>query len=233
VAVFSIQADVPVICWSARKIQHFLLLLLAPLFLFSIVIADGGGVSPKLMALIESKYGEPAKNRILAWQELIARNQGLDELSQLKLVNDFFNETPYYADDEIWGKEDYWATPVEMLSIDGADCEDYSIAKYFTLREMGMPIEKLRITYVKALDLNQAHMVLAYYAYPDAEPVVLDNLIGQIKEASQRQDLVPIYSFNGDGLWLAKSRGKGRRVGRSDRISLWQDLIAKMEKEGD
>jgi len=185
------------------------------------------------MAWVESKYGESAKNRIMDWQELIARNQGLDELSQLKLVNDFFNETPYYPDDEIWDKEDYWATPVEMLSIDGADCEDYSIAKYFTLREMGVPIEKLRITYVKALDLNQAHMVLAYYAHPDAEPVVLDNLIGQIKEASQRQDLAPIYSFNGDGLWLAKSRGKGKRVGRSDRISLWQDLITKMENEGD
>jgi len=233
VTAFSIQANVLVICWPDRKAQYFLLLLFVSLFFFSIVIADGGGVSPKVMAWVESKYGESAKTRIMDWQELIARNQGVDELSQLKLVNDFFNETPYYPDDEIWGKEDYWATPVEMLSIDGADCEDYSIAKYFTLREMGVPVEKLRITYVKALDLNQAHMVLAYYAYPDAEPVVLDNLIGQIKAASKRQDLAPIYSFNGDGLWLAKSRGKGRRVGQSDRISLWQDLITKMENESD
>ncbi len=227
----SIQADFLVVCWPEKRVRCFLWLLLISFF-FSIVVADGGGISPKVMAWVENKYGESAKNRIMDWQELIARNQGLDEQSQLELVNDFFNETPFRSDDEIWGKEDYWATPIEMLSIDGADCEDYSIAKYFTLRQMGVSIEKLRITYVKALELNQAHMVLAYYAFPGAEPVILDNLIDRIEVASQRDDLAPVYSFNGDGLWLAKSRGRGKRVGRSERISLWQDLMTKIENEG-
>jgi len=230
VGTLAIQANVLVICWPGKRVRSFLWLLLTSFF-FSIVVADGSGISPKVMAWVESQYGESAKNRIMNWQELIARNQGLDEQSQLMLVNNFFNKTPFRADDEVWGKTDYWATPIEMLSIDGADCEDYSIAKYVTLREMGVPIEKLRITYVKALDLNQAHMVLAYYASPDAEPVILDNLIDRIETASQRSDLAPVYSFNGDGLWLAKSRGRGKRVGRSERISLWQDLITKMANE--
>ncbi len=228
--LFSVQTDGLLIYGAGKRVRSFLWLLLAP-FLFSIVIADGSGISPKIMAWIESEYGASAKSRIMNWQALIARNQGLDEQSQLRLVNDFFNKTPFRSDNEIWGKTDYWATPVEMLSIDGADCEDYSIAKYFTLREMGVPIEKLRITYVKALDLNQAHMVLAYYASPGTEPVILDNLIGRIEAASQRPDLAPVYSFNGDGLWLAKNRGRGKRVGRSERISLWQDLITKMANE--
>ncbi len=223
--------DISALCWSARKWQSAPLLLLLSLFFLSMVIADSGGISPKTMAWVVDRYGASAKSRILGWQELIARNQGLDEQRQLELVNDFFNRVRYGTDDEIWGKTDYWATPVEMLSINAADCEDYSIAKYFTLREMGMPIEKLRITYVKSLELDQAHMVLAYYERPDAEPLVLDNLTDRIEMASQRQDLVPVYSFNGDGLWLAKSRGRGKRVGRSDRISLWQDLIAKMANE--
>jgi len=220
-----------VVCGSARKMQLLPLLLLLSLFFLSMVIADSSGISPKAMAWVVDRYGTSAKSRILGWQDLIARNQGLDEQSQLELVNDFFNQVRYSTDDEIWGKTDYWATPVEMLSINAADCEDYSIAKYFTLRKMGMPIEKLRITYVKSLELNQAHMVLAYYERPDAEPLVLDNLTDRIEVASQRQDLVPVYSFNGDGLWLAKSRGRGRRVGDSGRISLWQDLIAKMASE--
>lgn len=219
------------VCGSARKTQLLPLLLLLSLFFLSMVIADSSGISPKAMAWVVDRYGTSAKSRILGWQDLIARNQGLDEQSQLELVNDFFNQVRYSTDDEIWGKTDYWATPVEMLSINAADCEDYSIAKYFTLRKMGMPIEKLRITYVKSLELNQAHMVLAYYERPDAEPLVLDNLTDRIEVASQRQDLVPVYSFNGDGLWLAKSRGRGRRVGDSGRISLWQDLIAKMASE--
>jgi len=62
------------------------------------------------------------------------------------------------------------------LASNGADCEDFSIAKYFALKELGVPIQRLRITYVKAVRLNQAHMVLAYYPEPDAVPLILDNL---------------------------------------------------------
>ncbi|MFC1614999.1 transglutaminase-like cysteine peptidase [Patescibacteria group bacterium] len=189
------------------------------------------GIRIEVMDWIENRYGMSAINRIMDWQDLITHNRELPERDQLKLVNDFFNEIDYYTDNEIWGKTDYWATPVEMLAVDGADCEDYAIAKYFTLREMGIPAEKLRITYVKALELDQAHMVLFYYEHEYAKPVVLDNLIGQIRPASERQDLAPVYGFNGDGLWLAKSRGRGRKVGGSERISLWQNLTTKMEKE--
>ncbi|VAX07956.1 FIGfam010717 [hydrothermal vent metagenome] len=204
----------------------------AVLFSFSMALAEGIGLTPKVIAWVEDKYGSSARDKVSEWQELIARHQGKDDMQLLRLVNDFFNQVPFYSDEQIWDKEDYWATPVEMLSIDGADCEDYSIAKYFTLREMGVPVDKLRITYVKAIELNQAHMVLAYYSRPGAEPLVLDNLIDRIVPASRRRDLKPVYSFNGEGLWLAKSRGMGKRVGTSKRISLWEDLTARMANEG-
>lgn len=204
----------------------------AVLFSLSMALAEGIGLTPKVMAWVEDKYGSSARDKVSEWQGLIARHQGKDDMQLLRLVNDFFNQVPFYSDERIWGKEDYWATPVEMLSIDGADCEDYSIAKYFTLREMGIPVDKLRITYVKAIELNQAHMVLAYYSRPGAEPLVLDNLIDRIVPASRRRDLKPVYSFNGEGLWLAKSRGMGKRVGTSKRISLWEDLTARMANEG-
>jgi predicted transglutaminase-like cysteine proteinase len=131
---------------------------------------------------------------------------------------------------------DYWATPTEMLASNGGDCEDYSIAKYFTLLALGVNIDKLRITYVKARNLppaEQAHMVLTYYAKPDAIPLVLDNLVPEIKPASERADLLPVYSFNGDGLWLAKERGSGRVEGGSAKISLWTQLNSRMGKEFD
>ena len=118
-----------------------------------------------------------------------------------------------------------------MLASNGGDCEDFSIAKYFTLRELGIPAEKLRLTYVKALKLDQAHMVLTYYSTPDAVPLVLDNLINEIRSATEREDLLPVYSFNGDGLWLAKSRGMEQRVGRSERLSRWQEVIARIDEE--
>lgn len=192
------------------------------------------GLSDRLIAYVGKKYGENAKLRVLDWQKLIATGKNAPIQEKLKLANDFFNRVEFVSDLRHWGKTDYWATPVEMLATNGGDCEDFAIGKYFTLLAMGVPVESLRITYVRALRSNpvdQAHMVLAYYTEPDADPLILDNLDKAIWPASERDDLVPVYSFNGGGLWLAKERGEGRKVGRADRISLWSDLIARMNAE--
>lgn len=211
------------VCWR-RQAWAWLLIT-------SCALADGLGLTAEVLQLVESRYGVGARERVAALQLLIDqhRNDGAED--KLAAVNDFFNEVPYDTDWNLWSQEDYWATPIEMLGIRGADCEDYSIAKYFTLLDMGVPAERLRITYVKAINLNQAHMVLAYYADPDGEPVILDNLTDRIRPASERLDLVPVYGFNGDSLWLSVSRSRGQRVGGSDRINLWNELRQKMARE--
>ena len=206
------------------KKQSGILTLLLCFTTVGFIAADGLGLTDKLLNKILDIYGTEAKNRLLEWQSVVYDNKKAKEEEKLEIVNTFFNKSNFVNDIDHWNVEDYWATPVEFLSTDGGDCEDFSIAKYFTLREMGVPVEKMRIMYVKAIELNQAHMVLTYYPTPDAEPVILDNLINEIKLASSRNDLVPVYSFNADGLWLAKERGKGRRVGSSERIKMWQDL---------
>lgn len=182
----------------------------------------------------EQQWGDlgPARQRIRDWGELLQRSQNLDESAKLKAANDFFNASLAFQDDmTVWQQTDYWATPVEALYKGAGDCEDYAIAKYVTLRQLGIPSDKLRITYVKALRLNQAHMVLTYYATPGAEPLVLDNLIPQIRPASQRSDLLPVYAFNAEGLWLP-GPGGGKRTGSSKQLSRWQDLLTKMRAEG-
>lgn len=199
-------------------------------------LAERIDLSDKVLAFVEKKYGASARNRVTDWKHLIQNNSNKSEAEKLELVNRFFNQTPFVSDMEHWGKEDYWATPIEMLATSGADCEDFAIGKYFTLVQMGVPIKKLQITYVKARNwnpINQAHMVLAYYPSPEAIPIILDNLIPEIKSASLRKDLTPVYSFNGEGLWLAKERGLGKNVGGSNRIKLWTDLSSRMGKETD
>lgn len=203
------------------------LVLGAPSLAFSSALVD---FSPELLQRVEAKWGANAAKRLQALRNLVEQNQDMDEQDKLKLVNDFFNLVPYYTDMEHWGVEDYWATPFEKLTTFGGDCEDYSIAKYFTLRELGVDDGKMRITYVKALDWDQAHMVLTYAPNPRTIPLVLDNLIGEIKPANLRKDLVPVYSFNVQGLWLAKERGSGQYVGGSDRIGQWSDLLARLAK---
>ena len=184
------------------------------------------------IAKLAQQFGPVAKTRLTAWREILTspKYKKLPEPEKLRLVNDFMNQTPFLSDREHWGKEDYWATPIEFLSTNGGDCEDYSIAKYFTLRALGVADDKLRITYVKELVIyNEAHMVLAYFPTPDAEPLVLDNINKSIQPASNRNDLLPVYSFNGSGLWLAKEQtGRGQSVGGSDRIGHWRDLQARL-----
>jgi len=214
--------------------RGFRILLLLLGFALSIVTAAQINISAELLAKVEKKYGVAGRIRVEEWRQLLDSQaaKNLPEKEKLKKVNDFFNQRIDFVDDIVlWKVNDYWATPIEFLAQGAGDCEDYAIAKYFTLKALGVSEEKIRITYVKALELNQAHMVLTYFETPRSVPVVLDNLIPQIKPASQRSDLLPVYSFNGSGLWLAKARGSGQRVGGTERLSLWTDLTQRMMRD--
>ncbi len=211
--------------WAQRLIASLCALLICTQ---SVVALE---LTPHLLDQVQARFGQETRDRFEHWQQLLNSPQTLPEDRKLLLVNSFFNQIKYMNDIDHWQVEDYWATPFELLTSGGGDCEDYSIAKYFTLRQMGVPEEKLRITYVKALKLNQAHMVLAYYPTPDAEPLILDNLANQILPASQRQDLYPVYSFNGDGLWLSKQRGTGKRVGDANKLNQWSLMNERFLKQ--
>ena len=168
-----------------------------------------------------------------AWQQLVRRLQQASETEKLTAVNHFFNQRLFVPDQIIWGRKDYWATPTEFLLKNAGDCEDFAISKYFTLRALGIEDDKLYLTYVRALTLNQAHMVLIYFRTPDATPLVLDNLDPEIKPATRRHDLVPVYSFNGTGLWRAqRNHSKGRRLGPSLRLHKWHSLLARIQRKG-
>ena len=186
-------------------------------------------VSDRLIAQYSERFGPHAAERLLAWK-LYARARGVKpgtEHDLLDEVNRVLNRIAFVDDAVHWGQEDYWATPAESVASNGADCEDYTIAKYFLLKELGVPIAKLRLTYVKSVKLNQAHMVLAYYARPDAEPLVLDNLEDRVRPASQRKDLIPVYSFNDEEVWV-DTRG---RSGSPAQIRNWSALIERLEQE--
>jgi len=195
-------------------------------------------VTPGLVASYTRQFASGVRERIASWVDFARAQKAAPrvvrllagegaELDALQTVNSFFNRIPFLPDISHWGAEDYWATPAETLASDGGDCEDYSIAKYFMLKEFGVPVERLRITYVKATKLNQAHMVLAYYAAPGAEPLILDNLEDRVRPASERSDLVPVYSFNDDDVTLVRDSRKANPL----QIRAWRDLQQKLEAE--
>jgi predicted transglutaminase-like cysteine proteinase len=211
-------------------------LALLAAFALAALAAELAGITDAQIERLAQQFGPTARQHLTGWKDLLEnpKYQRLAEPDKVELVNNFLNRPRFLNDIDHWGKEDYWATPIEFLSTDGGDCEDFSIAKYFTLRALGVPDEKLRLIYVKELVVyKQAHMILAYLPAPDADPLVLDNIDKTIRPASTRTDLLPVYSFNGAGLWLAKERtGRSEQVGGSDRVGLWRDLQARMRAAG-
>jgi predicted transglutaminase-like cysteine proteinase len=188
------------------------------------------------MLAAAQRIGVNAAAGARALQPVIATAAGADDDARLAAVNRFFNRRIVFADDqEAWGEADHWASPLEMLERGRGDCEDYAIAKYFALVAAGMPKARLRLVYVRAQiggDGGAAtpHMVLAYYAQPNAEPLILDNLVGEIRPASRRPDLAPVFSFNSEGLW--QGAGTTSAGDPQARLSRWRDVLAKARAEG-
>ena len=181
---------------------------------------------------VKKKYGKKSYDRLLKWDAMITKAKKLKTLKKLKLVNNFFNNIKYMRDIKHWKKRDYWATPMEFSGTAAGDCEDYAIAKYFTLLKVGIPEKKLRIAYVKLLrkktKYEEAHMVLTYYHKPNSTPIILDNVNKKLKLASKRKDLKLIYSFNAAGLYKAKNKGHNQTKVGENKLTKWKNLIGKI-----
>lgn len=136
---------------------------------------------------------------IQKWRKNLAPLSGLPLSEMANEVNNQMNQVRYIGDKKNWGKSDYWATPIEFLT-NGGDCEDFAIAKYTSLRALGVPDRAMRIAVVKDIQKGIAHAVLIVYT--EKGPVVLDNQIKRMTYASQISHYKPIFSINRTAWWL-------------------------------
>lgn len=202
-------------------------------------VAYSGVDFDRLLFSITQRWGVGVTPKFNGWRSLVTGMQAAPDSERIRRTNDFFNRQIQFGEDlSIWGQQDYWATPMETLGKGAGDCEDFAIAKYFTLKAMGTAPEKLRLIYVRAktgasdVGPTQAHMVLAFYAQPDAEPLVLDNLVGEIRSSSRRPDLVPVFSFNSEGVFTGTPGRDGAPSAGVARLSRWEDLLKRAYVEG-
>ncbi|WP_426211232.1 transglutaminase-like cysteine peptidase [Massilia sp. TWP1-3-3] len=209
--------------------------LLCALLCFTMLLAaaiDGARLPARVQA------AAAGSNALRDWAKMLDDNRQQTTDIKLIKVNEFFNRRIAFADDlAVWGKSDFWATPFETMTKGKGDCEDFVIAKYFSLLDMNVPDVQLRLIYVRARlggpssSLQQAHMVLAYYPTPDADPMILDNLITDIRPAARRADLTPVFSFNRLGVFAGAAAG-APAAGGTERLSAWQDLLLRARREG-
>ncbi|WP_143896191.1 transglutaminase-like cysteine peptidase [Tepidimonas sediminis] len=217
---------------ASRLAPSWRLLALALVLLLGAALAAAD--FDRLQRLARERYGSVAEETVQAWRRLVAEQRGRPVEEQLAAVNTFFNRRLLYElDPVVWGQADHWATPLEFIGRGAGDCEDFAIAKYVTLLELGVPDERLRLIYVRARTAGaktEAHMVLGYYEDPAEEPLILDNLITSVRPASRRPDLTPVFSFNRQGLWVA-----GQAQSAADptaRLSRWREVLERMRQEG-
>lgn len=203
---------------------------------FVVLCWTAGAFDADRMSRAAQRAGPQAASEVRALHGTLAELAGAEERARLAGVNAFYNRRMAFRDDrQIWGKLDYWASPLEFLQQGQGDCEDFAIAKYFSLLALGVPSDRMRLVYVRAAiggpgGVSQAHMVLAYYPAPQAEPLILDNLIGDIRPASRRPDLTPVFSFNTEGLW--QGVGASSAGDPLARLSRWREVLAKAREEG-
>ena len=127
------------------------------------------------------------------WKAFVATLRGQDRLRQLQAVNAYANRIAYRSDLDRYGVADYWATPREALG-GSADCEDYAIIKYLSLRKLGWSASELRIVVLQHEIRNELHAVLV--AYANGTAYVLDNLIPDVREHAAIRYYRPIFSIN-------------------------------------
>jgi predicted transglutaminase-like cysteine proteinase len=218
------------------KHKSLLPLALATFFLFSFIALALEYTT--LQDIFVKKYSAASLNLFNAWQNVMTTSGELKSEDKARRINDSSNRTIAWQEDQkIWGVPDYWATPFETISKKAGDCEDFAIIKYFSLIHLGIPVNQLRLIYVKAKNGNGtsstelAHMVLAYYPSPDSEPLILDNMLSDIRPASRRPDLVPVFSFNSEGVYNGVA-ANGEQSGGIERLSKWQDLLQRAKNEG-
>ena len=227
--------------WAGARVEKPVRRLVALIVKAALIVVLLGSATPfawdaDRMVSAAARLGPRATEGARALQSVLTLAMDFDDPARLTVVNQFFNRRVVFAEDAlIWNQVDYWASPLELLAKGAGDCEDYVIAKYFSLLVTGVPNARLRLVYVRLQmggpgGVVQPHMVLAYYAAPNAEPLILDNLINDIKPASRRPDLVPVFSFNGEGLWQGVD---GPAVADSiTRLSRWREVLAKAKAEG-
>jgi len=138
--------------------------------------------------------------KLRAWKDFLTEQRGKSLSDQVEAVNRFVNKYPFVDDIVTWGIGDYWATPYEVQRVKAADCEDYSVAKFMSLRALGVSDEVMRVTIVKDLNLGGIiHAVLVIKM--DDQSYVLDNQIKQVLLATKIYHYLPIYGINEHAWW--------------------------------
>ncbi len=149
---------------------------------------------------------------------ILSKAATLDSDRQLRLVNRWVNRRRYRRDRRGPSAsvapggsaelKNHWSTLLEFLGR-GGDCEDYAVAKYFMLRELGIPADDMRILVTWEREARDYHAVLAVRR--DDGSVRLLETDDTIVRGSPRRYRF-IYAINEQRIWDHDEKAR-RKIG--------------------
>lgn len=218
---------------GARAVTIFCATLATMAMIKPAVGASLGRADVKAVSQADMEHGvrtpQGKSSRMSAYFKMIDASLPLSFDGKIQAVNDFYNKRIAYQSDRLtWNARDYWATPVELLTKGAGDCEDFAIAKYFALEQLGIHRDAMKITYVLSSQARDPHMVLLVFKPGAPSPLVLDNLIASAWPLRNRKELSPVYSFNEGSFFMGVS---SRRAGSTERLSRWMQLLDRIREE--
>lgn len=149
----------------------------------------------------QKKADRGNSEEISEWKKDLVPFKKLSTTRQkVEAVNNYINaKIEYRPDAEVYGKSDYWASVDETFKKGLGDCDDYAIAKYFTLKELGFAEEDMRIVVLKDHSINEIHAVLSVEV--NGVHYILDNQSPYLRTDHQLTYYEPIYSINQEKWW--------------------------------
>ena len=182
---------------------------------------------------INKIQNDPKKNAILKrinnYKKLKITIKNYSEFRKLSHINSFYNKILPQLDNQKFGISDYWSTRKEFLIEGRGDCEDYVIAKYFSLIENGFKKDKLFLSVVKVKGEVQDHMILLYFKNKKEIPFVLDNLSFKVLPLNKRPKLKIKFIFNEKESFLMKNYKISKRVNIDwGKENKWENLLKRV-----
>ena len=96
-----------------------------------------------------------------------------------------------------------WLTALAAIDADG-DCKAYATAKYFALRELGVPSDRVRLVIVHERNHVDDHIVVA--VYQDDRWLILDNLTLAIVQDTDESRYAPLFVLDNQGVRQVRTR---------------------------
>jgi predicted transglutaminase-like cysteine proteinase len=135
-----------------------------PVDVVRVATLENAGVLQKWLASLRSFFGArmnpKAASDLGPWLSALEDLRTLPQREQAIAVNAYVNRFRYRSDLDNFGAVDHWATPEELWRNGSGDCDDFAVAKYLSLRELGFSPYSTWIVLVADIERNQAHAVV-------------------------------------------------------------------------